>query len=179
MRARCRSTAWTRRSCRGCNCEDEPQTTEYDYVPLPTVTSVSTGTPADLPANAADLASEYGGAPSNVVTVTGTGLDPLTLSYATLGLPLSENSVFFPVQESGTSMVLVAPAMPRPGRRPPSLSGYPSAPRPWQARRPPRPTSTTPASRGHLGGEQATGKNGVPELQTCPSPPPAEAAAHR
>jgi hypothetical protein len=92
----------------GCNCEDMPQTDEYDYVPLPTITGVSTTV-----AEPYSLASEYGGATTNIVTVTGTGLDPLTANYAllTIGTPFNENSIFYPVQESGTSMVLEAPAL--------------------------------------------------------------------
>jgi hypothetical protein len=95
----------------GCDCEIEPQTTEYDYVPAPTVTSVSTGTVADLPYNAAQLASEFGGAPSNVVTVTGTGLDPLTFDYGYFGTPGNEEGMYYPIEESGTSIVLDAPAI--------------------------------------------------------------------
>jgi subtilase family serine protease len=159
----------------GCGCEDEPQTSEYDYVPLPTVTQVSTGTPADLPGGAADLASEYGGASTNTVVVSGTGFDPLTLSFATLGLPLSENSIFYPEQESGTSMVLQAPALFAPGATPTqqpvaisvgasSLAG----------------TSTTDGQIFYAGVPQVssvvntiTGKSGVPDTTSCPSPPPA------
>ncbi len=158
----------------GCNCEDEPQTSEYDYVPLPTVTSVSTGTPASLPANAPDLASEYGGAPSNVVTVTGTGLDPLTLSYATLGLPLSENSLFFPLQESGTSIVLDAPAIVPAGSATTEPVGVPVGASSLAGQ------STTTSDIYYAGipavtsvVNTATGKNGVPAVQKCPSPPPA------
>jgi hypothetical protein len=93
----------------GCGCESEPQTTEYDYVPAPTITDVSTGTVADLPANAADLASEYGGSPSNIVVVNGTGMDPLTFEYALLGSPINEDAIYYPMQLSGTSMILFAP----------------------------------------------------------------------
>jgi hypothetical protein len=158
----------------GCDCEDEPQTTEYDYVPLPTVTSVSTGTSADLPANAPDLASEYGGAPSNVVTVTGTGLDPLTLSYATLGLPLSENSLIFPLQESGTSMLLDAPAIVPAGSATTEPVGIQVGASSLAG------TSTTTSDIYYAGipavtsvVNSLTGKNGVPAVQECPSPPPA------
>jgi hypothetical protein len=97
-----------------CGCEDEQAPTEFDYDPAPTVTSVSTGSPADLPANAAQLASEFGGAPSNLVTVDGTGMDILTFAYITLTLPGSppnENAIDFPVALTGTSMELVAPAL--------------------------------------------------------------------
>ena len=96
----------------GCGCEDEPQTSEFDYVPAPTVTSVSTGTVADLPANAADLASEYGGSTSNLVELTGTGMDPLTFEYLLLGTPINEDSIDYPLQLSGTSLLLFAPPLP-------------------------------------------------------------------
>jgi hypothetical protein len=87
----------------GCGCEIGPQPTEYDYVPEPVVTSVSTKL-----AVPSSLASEAGG---SVVVVTGRGMDPLAMSYATLNTPgrLNENSIMFPDQESGTSMVLEAP----------------------------------------------------------------------
>ena len=92
----------------GCGCEDQPQTDEYDYVPLPTITGVST-----VLSDPASLASEFGGATTNIVEVTGTGLDPLTASYALLsgGGPFNENSIIYPLEESGTSMVLEAPAL--------------------------------------------------------------------
>jgi subtilase family serine protease len=96
----------------GCGCEDEPQTTEYDYVPAPTITSVSTGTAADLPGNAESLASEFGGSASNIVEVTGTGMDPLTMDFALFGgPPYNENSVFYPIEANGTSMIIDAPAI--------------------------------------------------------------------
>ena len=91
-----------------CGCEDEPQADEYDYVPLPTITSVSTQL-----SNPASLASEFGGATSNIVEATGTGMDPLTSSYALLsgGGSFNENSIVYPLQESGTSMIFEAPAI--------------------------------------------------------------------
>jgi len=158
----------------GCGCEDMPQTSEYDYVPLPTLTSVSTGTLADLPGSAASLASEYGGAATNTVTVSGTGLDPLTLSYATLGVPTNENSIFFPEQESGTSMVLLAPAVAPVGDATvqpiqiavgaTSIAG----------------ASTTTAAIVYAGVPEVTGAvntgtglDGVPDSQSCANPPPA------
>ena len=99
----------------GCNCEDEPQADEYDYVPLPSITSTSTST-----SEPASLASEYGGATSNTVVVNGTGLDPMTLDYALLtsGSPFNENSIFYPLQDSGTFMVLEAPGLLPPGVAP-------------------------------------------------------------
>jgi subtilase family serine protease len=99
----------------GCGCEEEPQPSEYDYVPLPTITGVSTQ--LSIPAS---LASEFGGATTNVVEVTGTGMDPLTASYALLsgGAPFNENSIAFPLQDSGTFMILEAPALLPPGGAP-------------------------------------------------------------
>jgi hypothetical protein len=152
----------------GCGCEDEPQTSEYDYVPAPTVTSVSTTL-----SDPASLASEYGGAPSNTVVVTGTGMDLMTLSYATLGLPLNENAIDYPIQESGTSMVIEAPFN-LPADFTPTV----------------QPT-TIPVGFGSIAGQSNTGNiiySGVPvvtgvanpsgqpaapEAQACASPPPA------
>ena len=91
--------------------EVTPQPTEFDYIPAPKITSVSTGSLADLqhcvaPAtaacNAGMLASELGG-PANLITVEGTGMNPLTLDYATVGSALNENAVVTPVSDSGTS----------------------------------------------------------------------------
>jgi hypothetical protein len=99
--------------------EIAPKPTEYDYVPVPRITSVSTGTIADLsqcvtPAtaacNAARLASEAGG-PANLVTITGTGMNGLTLDYALVGPPANENSVTSPVSDTGTSIQLEAPIL--------------------------------------------------------------------
>jgi Fibronectin type III domain/IPT/TIG domain len=149
----------------GCGCEDEAQPTEYDYSPAPTVTSVSTTT-----ADPASLAGEFGGSP---VIVNGAGMDPLTFSYATLGLPLNENSIFFPVQISGTSMVLIAPL-----NLPPSFN-------------PTVEPELLPVGFGSLAGQSTLGNivyagvpvvtgvatpsggDGVPDAQGCPSPPPA------
>jgi hypothetical protein len=67
----------------GCGCEIEQAPTEYDYVPAPTITSVSTST------GAANLASEKG---TTVITVNGTGLDPLTINWADFGPADQESS---------------------------------------------------------------------------------------
>jgi hypothetical protein len=131
----------------GCGCEDEPQTSEFDYVPAPTVTSVSTGTIADLPANAADLADEYGG---SLVEVTGTGMDPLTFEYLLLGSPVNEDSIDYPVELSGTSLLLEAPTLPA------VYSGAPTT----------EPT-TLPVGLASLGGQSNQGSiayAGVPEI---------------
>ena len=100
-----------------------PQPTEFDYVPAPRITSVSTGSVADLehcvsPAtaacNAGQLASEAGG-PANLVTLYGTGMNELSFDYLSLGLPVNEGGPVpvEPVAETGTSMELLAPALPK------------------------------------------------------------------
>jgi hypothetical protein len=66
----------------GCRCETTQAPTEYDYVPTPTITSVSTSSPANF-------ASEYGG---TLITIGGKGLDPLTIDWADFGDPASEFS---------------------------------------------------------------------------------------
>lgn len=118
MKARSASTPWVQ-SSRWRDTRIAPQPTEYDYVPVPKITSVSTGTLADLnqcvvPAstacNAARLASEAGG-PANVITIDGTGMNGLSLDYALVGPPTKENSILTPVSETGTSIQLVAPAL--------------------------------------------------------------------
>jgi hypothetical protein len=63
----------------GCGCEGVPAPNEYDYVPRPSITAVST---SDGPAH---LASERGG---TVITIRGQGLNPLTLDWADFGNPL-------------------------------------------------------------------------------------------
>jgi hypothetical protein len=89
----------------GCRCETQEAPTEYDYLPAPRVTSVSTS------AGPASLASEKGG---TVITVRGAGLDPLTIDWASFGNPALESSmdtgyVFL----TGTEMQIAAPASPR------------------------------------------------------------------
>jgi len=96
----------------GCNCEDEPAPTELDYVPAPSITSISTST-----ASPGSLASELGG---TLVTVTGKGFDPLTLDYADLGDPTQAPSILYPTYEAGTQIQFVAPAISGPGA-PPSV----------------------------------------------------------
>ena len=68
----------------GCGCEIAQAPTEYDYVPPPTITSVSTST-----GGAANLASEKG---TTVLTVHGTGLNPLTIDWANFGPASRETS---------------------------------------------------------------------------------------
>jgi hypothetical protein len=90
---------------RHCGCETEPGPTEYDYVPTPTITSVSTSA-----GDPQSLASERG---RSVITVTGAGLNPVTVEWANFGPPGQESSqdVSF-VYETGTQMQITAPAEP-------------------------------------------------------------------
>jgi hypothetical protein len=149
----------------GCGCEDEPQPTEFDYAPAATVTSVST-----TDADPASLAGEFGG---SVVVVDGTGMDPLTFNYTTVGLPLNEDSVYYPDQVSGTSMVLEAPFdLPDSGNPTvhqevlpvgfDSMAGQSNTADMIYAG---VPVVTRVATR--------SGGDGVPAAQACPSPPPA------
>ncbi len=85
----------------GCTCETMQGPTEFDYVPAPSVTSVSTS------AGPASFASEKGG---TLVTVRGTGLDPLTIDWADFGRPGLESSMDTSyVFLTGTEMQIVAP----------------------------------------------------------------------
>jgi hypothetical protein len=86
----------------GCGCEIAQAPTEYDYVPPPTVTSVSTST-----GGAANLASENG---TTVITVRGTGLNPLTIDWANFGpasQETSQNTGF--IFMTGTELQINAP----------------------------------------------------------------------
>jgi hypothetical protein len=85
----------------GCGCETEQAPTEFDYVPAPSITSVSTSS------GAASLASENGG---TVITVRGTGFDPLTIDWADFGSPSLGSSIGTDyVFLTGTEMQIVAP----------------------------------------------------------------------
>ena len=72
----------------GCRCEESAAPTEFDYVPQPYITSVSTRLAAP-----GSLASELG---TTIVTVSGKGLDPMTLDWWTLGDPTQASSVVNP-----------------------------------------------------------------------------------
>jgi len=86
----------------GCKCETAQAPTEYDYLPAPSITSVST---SSGPAN---LASEKG---STVITVNGSGFDPLTIDWADFGPPSLESSMDSDyVFVTGTEMQIVAPS---------------------------------------------------------------------
>ena len=67
-----------------CHCEVAPAGDEYDYFPVPKVTSISTSFGPSA------LADEHGG---TVVTVTGRGLDPLALEWGDFGNPHRYKSV--------------------------------------------------------------------------------------
>jgi hypothetical protein len=88
----------------GCSCEVAPTPTEFDYVPKPAVTSISTSN------GPGSLGDENGG---SVITVRGRGLGWQTISFASFGPAANESSqdtnyAFL----SGTQMQIVAPAEP-------------------------------------------------------------------
>ena len=85
----------------GCNCEQGAGPTEYDYVPAPHVSSISTS------GGAADLASEAG---TTTVTATGSGFDPLAIDWADFGDPTQADSQDIDYAfVSGTELQVVAP----------------------------------------------------------------------
>jgi Pro-kumamolisin, activation domain/IPT/TIG domain len=87
----------------GCGCEVYPATTEFDYAPAPTITSVSSA------AGPASLASETG---ETLVTVHGTGLSRFSFDYAFFGEPGLESSVDYGIAfASGTELQIAAPAL--------------------------------------------------------------------
>lgn len=94
-----------------CGCEVEPAPTEFDYVPTPTVTSVSTSL-----ADPSSLASEDG---FTLITVKGTGFNFLTMDWANFGSPALASSVdpLF-VSLTGTQMQILSP--PEPGTTEPA-----------------------------------------------------------
>jgi hypothetical protein len=85
----------------GCHCEIEPGSTEFDYVPAPVITSVST-----TAANPYSLASEYGG---TLITLKGRGLDYLSTNWTDFGPPDQSGSEDFSiVYETGTQIQVEA-----------------------------------------------------------------------
>jgi Pro-kumamolisin, activation domain/Subtilase family/Abnormal spindle-like microcephaly-assoc'd, ASPM-SPD-2-Hydin/IPT/TIG domain len=83
--------------------EMTPQPTEFDYIPAPTITSVSTVGSAP-----ATLANDGGG---TVVQLTGSGLNPQTLNWIAVGDPTKEASVdISDTFYSGTQIDVVAPS---------------------------------------------------------------------
>jgi hypothetical protein len=85
----------------GCHCEVVQAGDEFDYVPRPHVDSVSTD---DGPLA---LADEHGG---TVITIRGSGLNPLTLAYADFGNPrLYASEAPSVMYATGTELQLRAP----------------------------------------------------------------------
>ncbi len=81
-----------------------PAPTEYDYVPPPSISDVST---SDAPP--VSYASELGG---SVIIITGSGFNPLTLSWVSIGNPALASSQDFQIlYETGTTIELAAPAI--------------------------------------------------------------------
>jgi hypothetical protein len=86
--------------------EAAPASTEYDYFPPPTITSISTS------AGPSSLASEDGG---SVVTIKGTGLNLASLAWVNFGDPsqaLSQAVDYVTV--TGTEIQIAAPALQTP-----------------------------------------------------------------
>jgi hypothetical protein len=85
--------------------EDAPAPTEYDYVPGPTITAISTD---DGPAS---LASEFG---DSVITIKGKGLNLATLDWVNFGDPTQELSqnYYNIVSVTGTEIQILAPPLP-------------------------------------------------------------------
>jgi large repetitive protein len=83
--------------------EAAPASTEYDYVPTPTITSISTS------GGAGSLASEEGG---SVVTIEGKGFNLATLDWVNFGSPTQESSqqFFNLVSVTGTKIEILAPS---------------------------------------------------------------------
>jgi hypothetical protein len=85
----------------GCGCETQVGTTEFDYLPAPRVTSVSTS------AGPASWLSEDG---TSVLTAHGVGFDPLDIDWADFGNPVLESSMDVDyVSVTGTEMQIIAP----------------------------------------------------------------------
>jgi hypothetical protein len=85
----------------GCGCEIQLGPTEFDYLPAPRVTSVSTS------AGPASWLSEDG---TSVLTARGAGFDPLDIDWADFGNPALESSMDVDyVYVTGTEMQIAAP----------------------------------------------------------------------
>jgi hypothetical protein len=159
------------------------QPTEYDYVPAPKITSVSTGTvselkhcvaPATAACNAERLASEYGGF-TNLVTLTGVGMNVLTFDYLSLGFPVNEGSPVpaEPLVETGTTIETVVPALPKSDKVPttePFASPISFASVAGRSNE----SSIVYAGVPHLSGvaNSETGEPGVPDSVSCANPTP-------
>ncbi len=87
----------------GCGCEIAQAPTEFDYLPKPQITSISTAS-----SDPSSLADESGG---TVITITGKGFNPLTIEWADFGDPSAEASEDTNwVYVTGTQIQIVAPA---------------------------------------------------------------------
>jgi hypothetical protein len=85
----------------GCGCETQLAATEYDYLPAPRVSSVSTS------AGPASWLNEDG---TSVLTVHGVGFAPLDIDWADFGSPGLESSMDVDyLYLTGTEMQIVAP----------------------------------------------------------------------
>jgi len=95
--------------------ESAPAATEYDYVPKPTITSIST---SDGPGS---LASEEGG---SVVTILGSGFNLATLDWVNFGNPAQATSqqFFALVSVTGRKIQIQAPGFENTTVKPSSLS---------------------------------------------------------
>ena len=84
-----------------CGCEIAPAVTEFDYLPKPKITSVSSASGGPR-----RLASETKG---TLITVHGAGLGPLTVEWADFGKPSLASSMDTNfVYETGTEMKITA-----------------------------------------------------------------------
>jgi hypothetical protein len=91
----------------GCGCEVAPASTEYDYLPTPTITSVTS--PATGAAGGS-YADEHGG---TVETITGTGLGLLGDEWLDVGPPeLAADEDVSYTYVSGTELRIAVPAEP-------------------------------------------------------------------
>ena len=84
--------------------EAAPAATEYDYLPTPTITSISTDN------GPASLASEYGG---TIVTIHGTGFNLAGLEGVDFGDPTqaSSQNFFDLIEVTGTEIQIAAPPL--------------------------------------------------------------------
>ncbi|HKD93492.1 MAG TPA: protease pro-enzyme activation domain-containing protein [Gaiellaceae bacterium] len=97
--------------------EPAPAATEYDYVPTPTITSISTNT-----GGPGALASEEGG---SVVTINGKGFNLATLEWVNFGDPsqaASQAQSFQFVSVTGTKIEILAPGLDVPTVDPKTLA---------------------------------------------------------
>jgi hypothetical protein len=139
----------------GATCEVVPAETEYDYLPTPTITSVTT-TSADDPTT---WVSEQGG---TIATIDGSGFDSMGFVYATVGNPALNVSQDFSVISYSPTEIQIAMPGHNPTTEPVSkglsiltLAG-PSAPWTIKFAGVPKVTSVTPHFGSDLGGTAIT-----------------------